>query len=338
MTDQMHAVEVPAAGESFRYVHRPIPTPTSTQALVAVEACGVCHSDAYTKDGGFPGLTYPRIPGHEIIGRVNRVGDAVTGVAVGDRVGAGWHGGHCFACSSCRHGDFQQCENAEIHGITIDGGYAEYVLVNAEALAHVPPGLDAVDAAPLLCAGVTTYNALRHSDLQPGDRVAIQGIGGLGHLALQYAATAGLDVTAISRGHEKRAAALKLGATNYIDATASDPATALADRGGVDLIVTTAPNADAVSSLLPGLRSNGALLVLGVPGKPLKIPAANLVGNRASVRGWSTGHAQDSEETLAFSAHHDITPRIETFPLTEAATAYERMLAGDVRFRAVLEL
>lgn len=337
MTDTMQAVEITAPGTPFRHVERPIPTPSPTQVRVAVSACGVCHSDTYTKTGGFPGLSYPRIPGHEIIGRVDAAGDAVSNISVGDRVGAGWHGGHCFTCEACQRGDFQQCKHAEIHGITIDGGYAEYVLVNAEAIARVPPDLNDVDAAPLLCAGVTTYNALRHSDVTPGDVVAIQGIGGLGHLALQYAHRSGMNPIAISHGPQKEQAARDLGASTYLDSSACDPAAELASQGGADLILTTAPNAAAVSSLLPGLRSNGTLMVLGVPGDPLEIPASLLVGNRTSVRGWSTGHAHDSEDTLEFSANHAITPTIETFPLTDVETAYQRMLDGDVRFRAVLE-
>ncbi|WP_231186633.1 alcohol dehydrogenase [Haladaptatus sp. DYF46] len=337
MSETMRAVEVDEPGGEFELVERDVPEPSATEVRVEVEACGVCHSDSYAKEGGYPGLSYPRIPGHEIVGRVDAVGEDVELWEEGDRVGAGWHAGHCFVCEACRRGEFQQCENEDIHGVTVDGGYAEYAIVNAEALAAVPDELDATDAAPLLCAGITTYNALRHTDARPGDLVAVQGIGGLGHLGVQYARQAGFETVAISRGTDKEEYARELGADHFIDAEANDPAEELQKLGGAKVVLATAPNADAISSVVPGLDTDGEVVVVGVPGEPIDVSGAALVGSRGTVRGWASGHARESQDTLEFSALRDITPEVETFDLVDADDAYERMMENDVRFRAVLE-
>lgn len=333
----MRAIAVEEAGAPFELVEREVPEPDATEVRVAVEACGVCHSDENTKEGTFPGISYPRVPGHEIVGRVDDVGEDVETWEEGDRVGGGWHGGHCFVCDACRRGDFQQCENAEINGVTRDGGYAEYATLNAEALAHVPDELDAVDAAPLLCAGITTYNALRNTDARPGDVVAVQGIGGLGHLGVQYARQAGFETVAISRGTDKAEYARELGADHFVDSEAEDPAEALSELGGASVVLATAPNADAISSLLPGLGTDGEIVVVGIPGDPIEVSANAAIANRGSVRGWASGHARDSQDTLEFSALRDITPEVEVFELEDADEAYERMMENEVRFRAVLE-
>ncbi|WP_458190736.1 alcohol dehydrogenase [Haladaptatus sp. NG-WS-4] len=333
----MRAIEVAEPGGAFELVERAIPEPDATEVRVEIEACGVCHSDMYAKEGGYPGLSYPLIPGHEIIGRVETVGSDVELWEEGDRVGAGWHGGHCFVCTACRRGEFQQCENEAIHGITIDGGYAEYATLNAEALARVPDGLDSAAGAPLLCAGVTTYNALRHTDARAGDLVAVQGIGGLGHLGVQYARHAGFETVAISRGTDKKEYAFDLGADHFIDSDAEDAAEALSALGGAKVVLATAPSAAAISSIVPGLGTDGEVVVVGVPGEPIDVSGAALVGNRGSVRGWASGHARDSQDTLEFSALRDITPEVERFDLAEAAEAYDQMMENEVRFRAVIE-
>lgn len=337
MSDTMRAVEVPEPGASFELVELAVPDPDTTEVRVEIDACGVCHSDAYAKTGGYPGLSYPRIPGHEIVGRVDAVGSDVEMWTEGDRVGAGWHAGHCFVCEACRRGEFQQCENEEIHGVTIDGGYAEYATINAEVLARVPSELDAVDAAPLLCAGVTTYNALRHTDARAGDLVAVQGIGGLGHLGVQYACQAGFETVAISRGTDKKEYAFELGADHFVDAEAEDAASALSELGGATAILATAPNAAAISSIVPGLGMDGEVVIVGVPDEPIEVSGATLVGTRGSVRGWASGHARDSQDALEFSALRDITPEVEVYDLTDVSDAYDRMMENEVRFRAVLE-
>lgn len=337
MSETMRAIEVAEPGAPFEVVEREIPDPGPTEVRVAVEACGVCHSDEDTKEGTFPGLSYPRVPGHEIVGRVDDVGEDVELWAEGDRVGAGWHGGHCFVCEACRRGDFQQCRNEEINGVTRDGGYAEYATLNAEALARVPDELDAVEAAPLLCAGITTYNALRNTDARPGDVVAVQGIGGLGHLGVQYARQAGFETVAISRGTDKEEYASELGADHFVDSEAVDPAAALSELGGASVVLATAPNADAISSLLPGLGTDGEIVVVGVPPEPIEVVGHEAIQNRGGVRGWASGHARDSQDTLEFSALRDVTPEVEVFDLADADEAYERMMDNEVRFRAVLE-
>lgn len=333
----MRAAVVPAAGESFRVETRPVPDPGPEAVLVAVDACGVCHSDEFVVEGAFPGIDYPRVPGHELVGRVVAAGDEVVRWSVGDRVGAGWHGGHCFECEPCRRGDFQGCENAGITGLTFDGGYAEYATIPAEALAAIPESLDAVDAAPLLCAGITTFNALRNTGAGPGDLVAVQGIGGLGHLGVQYAHRMGFETVAVSRSSDKRDLAKELGADHFLDASETDPAERLQELGGARVVLGTAPSAPAIEAVAGGLGRNGELVAVGVPGREVSVDVQGLVGNRASVGGWGSGHARDSQDTMEFSALRDVTPEIETYDLAEASEAYERMMANETRFRAVLE-
>ena len=337
MTDTMRAVEVPEAGAEFELVERELPDPGPEAVRVAVDACGICHSDAFVKEGSYPGVSYPRVPGHEVAGRVDAVGDRVEGWSEGDRVGAGWHGGHCFECEPCRRGDFQGCENAGITGLTFDGGYAEYATIPAEALAAIPESLDAVDAAPLLCAGITTFNALRNTGAGPGDLVAVQGIGGLGHLGVQYAHRMGFETVAVSRSSDKRDLAKELGADHFLDASETDPAERLQELGGARVVLGTAPSALAIEAVAGGLGRNGELVAVGVPGREVSVDVQGLVGNRASVGGWGSGHARDSQDTMEFSALRDVTSEIETYDLAEASEAYERMMANETRFRAVLE-
>lgn len=333
----MRAVVVEEAGADFELVERDVPDPESDEVRIAVDACGICHSDAFVKEGPYPGVSYPRIPGHEIAGRVDAVGDAVTAWSEGECVGAGWHGGHCFTCEPCRRGKFQRCENAEITGLTFDGGYAEYVTVPEEAVAHVPDDLDAVDAAPLLCAGITTYNALRNSDARAGDTVAVVGIGGLGHLGVQYAHAAGFETVAISRSAEKEELAGELGADRFVNAAEANPADVLEELGGATVVLATAPSSDAISSVVGGIGNDGEVIIVSVPGEPIEVDAQHLVGTRGSVSGWSSGHARDSQDTLEFSNLREITPKVETYPLEEVSAAYERMIENEARFRIVLE-
>jgi NADPH2:quinone reductase len=337
MSDTMRAAVLPEAGAEFELVEREVPEPAPEEVRVAVEACGICHSDAFAKEGTYPGLSYPHVPGHEIAGRIDAVGEDVEGWSIGDRVGVGWHGGHCFTCDACRRGDFQQCENAEITGITYDGGYAEYTTVPSEALAAIPEDLVAADAAPLLCAGVTTYNALRNTDARPGDLVAVQGVGGLGHLGIQYAHAAGFETVALSRSPDKADLARELGADHFVDASEEDPAKRLRALGGADVILGTAPSSDAIESILGGIGTDGSVVLVGVPGEPVEANVQNLVATRGSVEGWASGHARDSQDTLEFSSLRDITPEIETYPLDDVATAYGRMIENEARFRVVLE-
>ncbi|MGM0579027.1 MAG: alcohol dehydrogenase [Myxococcota bacterium] len=334
--DRMQAVVVREAGGPFEVVERPIPEPGPGQVRIAVEACGICHSDQFVKDGLFPGLEYPRIPGHEVVGRIDELYGDVTGWDKDQRVGVGWHGGHCFQCDACRQGDFVLCENQQICGISYDGGYAEYMVAPVEALAPIPDSLDSADAAPLLCAGVTTYNAIRHTGARPGDVVAVQGIGGLGHLAVQYSRHMGFHTVAVSSGPDKESLARELGADTYVDASAGDPAEALQALGGARVLITTAPNAEAMSPMVDGLSRNGELLVVGASTEPIQVSPLQLIMARRAVRGWPSGTAMDSQETLRFSALRRITPMVETMRLEEASDAYERMLRNDARFRVVL--
>jgi NADPH2:quinone reductase len=333
----MKAVQVPDAGAEFEVVEKDLPEPESEEVRIAVEACGICHSDVYVKDGEFPGIDYPRIPGHEIVGRVDETGEAVETWEAGQRVGVGWHGGHCFSCEPCRRGDFISCENGLVTGIAYDGGYAEYMTAPAEAVARVPDELESAAAAPLMCAGITTYNALRNSGAKPGDLVAIQGVGGLGHLGIQYAHAAGFETVAVSRGIDKRDLALDLGADHYVDSDADDPGDALGELGGARIVLATAPNADAIESVVSGLGVSGEVLAVGIPDEPVSVSVQALVMGRRSVGGWPSGDARDSQDTLEFSALRDIEPMIETYPLEEADEAYERMLSNDARFRVVIE-
>ena len=334
----MQAARIPSAGADFEITDLPMPAPDAHEVRIRVEACGICHSDAFVKEGTFPGLEYPRVPGHEVAGVVDAVGTDVTQWSEGDRVGVGWHGGHCFTCDACRAGDFVNCENGLVTGIHYDGGYAEYMTAPAEAVAKMPEDLAAEDAAPLLCAGITTFNALRNQGLQPGDLVAVQGIGGLGHLGVQYATAMGLEVVALSTSADKEALAHDLGASHFVDVSNTDPAEALQRRGGADLILATAPNADAITSVLGGLGRDGDLVIVAATGEAVEVPPMALIQGRKSVSGWPSGDAKDSEDTLAFSAQAEALPEIETFSLEEAEAAYARMINNEARFRAVLTM
>ncbi|MCX5744366.1 MAG: alcohol dehydrogenase [Proteobacteria bacterium] len=331
----MKAVVVTTPNGPFEIVEREIPTPGAGWIRVKVEACGVCHSDAFARSGAYPGMKLPRIPGHEIAGRVDAIGANVTMWKVGDRVGVGWHGGHCFECDACRRGLFINCAKAQVTGISHDGGYAEYAVVPSASAARIPEGLSAVDAGPLLCAGVTTYNALRNSGARPGDTVAIQGIGGLGHLAVQYAARMGFRTIAISRGADKAALARELGAHAYVDTEANTAAVGLQQLGGADVILATAPNSDAIQSTVDGLKPRGKLLIVAAPFTPITVSAMGLLSGK-TIAGWPSGSAIDSEDTMAFSALTGVRPRVETFPLAQAEQAFAHMMANKARFRAVL--
>ena len=332
---KMKAVQVSRANGPFELVERDIPEPSRNQVRVKVEACGICHSDAFVKHGHYPGLTFPRVPGHEIAGVVDAVGADVTAFAAGDRVGVGWHGGHCFQCDACRRGLFINCAKGKVTGISHDGGYAEYAVVPAESVARIPDDLDAASAGPLLCAGVTTYNALRNSGARPGDTVAVQVVGGLGHLGLQYAAKMGFRTVAISRGADKEELARKLGAHHYIDTQNGTAAEGLQKLGGADLVLATAPHSEAIASTVGGLKARGKLLIVAAPFEPLSVSAFALLSGK-TVAGWPSGSAIDSEDTMRFSALTGIRPQIETFKLEDVASAFEKMMENRVRFRAVL--
>ena len=336
MPKMMKAVQVSRPGGNFEVVERPIPEPARGQVRVKVEACGICHSDALVKEGYWPGLQYPRVPGHEIAGRIDAVGPDVTLWKAGDRVGVGWHGGHCFICDPCRRGDFANCRNMKITALTFDGGYQEFMVVNAEAVAAIPDDLSGPDAAPLLCAGITVYNALRNSGARAGDTVAVQGIGGLGHLGVQYARRMGFRTIAIGRGPDKAALAEKLGAHHYLDTNAAPPAESLQKLGGAAVILATAPDSKSMSAVFNGLAPNGILLVVGASMEPLAISPMQLIGGRRSVQGWASGTAKDSEDTMQFSTLTGVRPMIEKYPLERAAEAYDQMISGRARFRVVL--
>ncbi|WP_242360072.1 alcohol dehydrogenase [Anaeromyxobacter sp. SG17] len=336
MARTMRAVEITRPGSGFTLVERPVPEPAAGQVRIAVEACGICHSDAFVAEGSYPGLVYPRVPGHEVVGRVDAVGAGVVVWRPGQRVGVGWHGGHCGACEACRSGDFIQCERGLVCGFSYDGGYAEQMVAPQEALAAIPDALDSVAAAPLLCAGVTTFNSLRNSGARAGDLVAVQGIGGLGHLGLQYARKLGFRTVALSRGADKRALALELGAHEYVDQEVGDAAAALKKLGGARVILATAPNSQLMSSLFDGLGRDGTLLVVGASADPIQVSPFQLIGARRRVQGWPSGTAK--EETLAFSALNAVASRNETFPLTAVNEAFERMMSNRARFRVVLKV
>ena len=336
MNTKMKAAQISKAGGDWELVERDISEPGHSQVRIKVEACGICHSDALVKDGVWPGLQYPRVPGHEIAGRVDAVGTNVTSWAIGQRVGVGWHGGHCFVCEQCRRGDFAMCVNRKVTGIDFDGGYAEYMIGPASALAAIPDELPAEEAGPFMCAGVTVFNALRNSGARAGEVVAVHGIGGLGHLGVQYARRMGFNTVAINRGKDKEELARQLGAHHYIDATAQDVAAELQKLGGSSVILATAPNAQAISGLVDGLAPSGKLLVPAAPLEPLSINVFSLITKRSSVAGWYSGTAKDSQDTLEFSALSGVHPMIEKYPLDKVAEAYERMHSGKVRFRVVL--
>lgn len=332
------AVQVAKAGGDFELIERDILQPGPGEIRIKVQACGVCHSDMLVKQGGFPGLTYPRIPGHEVVGIVDEVGSAVTEWKKGDRVGVGWHGGHCFVCDSCRRGDFVTCQNESITGILRDGGYQEYMLARHEAVALVPEGLDAAEAAPLMCAGITTFNALRNSGARVGDLVAVQGVGGLGHLGIQYAAKAGYRVVAIGRGPENGTLAKKLGAFAYIDSKATRVADELKKLGGAKVLLATAPNAKAMAETIDGLSVGGKLLVVGAPFEPMPVSVLSLILPRRAIQGWPSGTARDSQDTLEFSKFAGVRPMIEKYPLEKVKEAFERMESGHAEFRVVLTM
>jgi D-arabinose 1-dehydrogenase-like Zn-dependent alcohol dehydrogenase len=334
----MRAVVVPEPGADFELVQRDVPEPGPEDALVRIHACGVCHSDSLAKMGAFPGVPYPLTPGHEIAGEIAALGDRVKGWTVGQRVGVGWFGGNCNYCEWCRRGSLLDCENTVIPGITADGGYADYVVVRSSALAAMPDALSPEEAAPLLCAGITTFNGLRRAGARAGGRVAVLGIGGLGHLGVQFAVRLGYETIAVARGTDKEPLARELGAHHYVDSTAGDPSEALQALGGVDLILATVTNAGAMASLFGGLRPQGKLLVVGADPEPLPIPAAALIAGSKQIAGHASGTSIDSEDTLRFSALSGVRPMIETVPLERAAEAYDKMMSGAARFRMVLTM
>jgi propanol-preferring alcohol dehydrogenase len=333
----MKMVRVPEANGQFEVVDVDVPEPGPGLVRVKVHACGVCHSDSLTVLGAM-GNDFPRAPGHEVAGTVDAVGDGVSAWSSGDRVGVGWFGGCDFTCEACRRGDFISCENVQIPGIAYDGGYAEYMVAPAEALARIPDDLSDVDAAPLLCAGITTFNALRRSVARPGDRVAILGVGGLGHLGIQYAAKMGFEVVAIARGEEKGPLAKELGAHHYIDSTASGVAKELNKLGGAQVVLATVTVADAMTAALGGIKPRGQLVVVGGSPDPMQVPPFALIPGSTAVKGHASGTSQDSEDTLRFSALTGVRPTIETLPLAEAQAAYDKMMSGDARFRMVLTM
>ncbi|MFN2542679.1 MAG: alcohol dehydrogenase [Chthoniobacterales bacterium] len=335
---KMKAAQISKPGGDFESIERDIPGPGSGQVRVKVEACGICHSDMLVKEGLWPGLQYPRVPGHEIAGRIDALGSGVTNWQEGQRVGVGWHGGHDFVCEHCRRGDFAMCVNRKVTGIDFDGGYAEYMIAPASALAAIPDELPAEEAGPFMCAGVTVYNALRNSGARAGDVVAVQGIGGLGHLGVQYSRQMGFETIALGRGKDKEPLAKKLGAHRYIDSDVADPVAELQKLGGARVILATAPSAKAISSVVGGLGVNGNLLVPAAPADPLTISVMPLILGRRSVSGWYSGTARDSQDTLEFSAARGVHPMIEKYPLSRVAEAYEQMHSGKVRFRVVLTM
>jgi D-arabinose 1-dehydrogenase-like Zn-dependent alcohol dehydrogenase len=333
---KMKAVQVPKPGADFEVVERDIPQPGPKQVRIRVLACGVCHSDVLTKEGLFAGISYPRVPGHEVAGVIDEVGPGVTTWKQGERVGVGWHGGQDGTCLACRKGDFANCANALVCGISYDGGYQEFMVVPIEAVAHMPESLDPAEAAPLMCAGITTFNALRHAGALPSDLVAVQGIGGLGHLGIQFAKKSGYRVVAIGRGFDNAVLARKLGADLYIDSAANDPAAELQKLGGARVILATAPSGKAMSQLVGGLGPNGALLVIGAGDDPIEVSPLQLILGGKRIQGWYSGIPTDSEDTLRFADMTGVRPMIEKYPLEKAADAYARMLSGKAEFRVVL--
>lgn len=332
----MRAVEVTSPQGPLKMVEREIPQPGPRQVRITVQACGLCHSDSLTKEGTWPGVTYPRVPGHEIAGVIDAVGAEVPEWRPGQRVGVGWYGGHCGYCEPCRRGDFVTCRNGRITGITQDGGYADYVVVPFEAMAHIPGGLTPVEAAPLVCAGITTFNSLRNSGARPPELVAVLGIGGLGHLGVQFAVKMGFRTVAIARGKDKEALARKLGAHHYIDSQAENVSEQLQKLGGAKVVLATATSNKAMADTLGGLGLNGKLIILGASFEPMQVNTPPMIGGRQSVAGWPSGSSIDSEDTLAFSALSGVRPMTEVYPLERAAEAYERMMSNKARFRVVL--
>ena len=335
---KMKVAQVPKAGADFEIVEREIPQPGPGQVRIRVQACGICHSDMLTKEGAWPGIVYPRVPGHEVAGVIDQAGAGVTQWAKGQRVGVGWHGGQDGTCLACRHGDFANCANLKVSGISYDGGYQEYMVAPVEALSRMPESLDAAEAAPLMCAGITTFNALRHSGAMPSDLVAVQGIGGLGHLGIQFAQKFGYKVAAIGRGPENSALAKKLGASVYIDSTAKNPAEELKKLGGARVILATAPNSKSMTALIDGLGDNGTLLVVGAAFDPIEVSPLQIIQGRKNIQGWPGGIPTDSEDTLRFAELTGVRPMIEKYPLAKAGEAYARMMSGQAQFRVVLTM
>ncbi len=332
----MRVMQVAAAGEPFSLVERPVPEPQAGQVRIRVRACGICHSDSLTKLGYWPGITYPRAPGHEIAGVVDALGEGVTTWRTGARVGVGWNGGFDGTCGACLRGDFLMCANHKIPGISYDGGYAEYAIVPANVLAPIPDAISLEEAAPLLCAGITTYNALRHTAARAGSLVAILGVGGLGHLGIQFASKMGFRTVAIARGRDKEKLSRELGAAEYIDSQSEDVAGRLQALGGARVVLATATGAKAIAATIDGLGIDGELWIVGVPAEPLEVNAGALVGRRRSIKGWPSGTAADSADTLRFAVQSGVRPMIEPMPLEDAQAAYDKMMRGDARFRIVL--
>jgi D-arabinose 1-dehydrogenase-like Zn-dependent alcohol dehydrogenase len=334
----MKAVQVPKPGADFEVVEREIPAPGGRQVRIRVQACGVCHSDVFVKEGLWPGIQYPRVPGHEVAGIIDELGAEVTGWKKGQRVGVGWYGGHDNTCLECRRGHFLYCRNLKVAGISYDGGYQQYMLAPVEALAAIPDKLSDAEAGPLLCAGVTTFNGLRHSGALPGDLVAVQGIGGLGHLGIQFASKFGYRVVAIGRGAENGVLAKKLGATVYIDSKATNAAEELQKLGGAHAILATAPNSKAMSELIDGLAPSGKFIVVGISADPIAVTPLQLISGERAIQGSTVGAPTDSEDTMNFSELTGVRPMIETYPLEKAAEAYARMMSGNAQFRVVLTM
>jgi D-arabinose 1-dehydrogenase-like Zn-dependent alcohol dehydrogenase len=334
----MKVAQVSNPGGDFQIVEREIPKPGAGHVLIKVQACGVCHSDVFTKECGWPGIQYPRVPGHEIAGVIHELGAGVSEWKKGQRVGVGWHGGQDNTCLSCRRGDFRNCWNLKIPGISYDGGYQQHMVAPVEALVAIPESLSDVEAAPLLCAGITTFNALRHSGALPGDLVAVQGIGGLGHLGIQFASKFGYKVAAIGRGAENAALAKKLGASVYIDSKSTNAAEALQKLGGAQVILATAPSSKAMSELIDGLGPNGKLMVIGAAFDPIEVTPVQLISGSRTIQGWAAGTPIDSEDTLRFAELTGVRPMIETYPLERASEAYARMMSGNAQFRVVLTM
>ena len=335
---QMTAVQIPRPGAPFEVVTRQVPEPGPNMVRIKVQACGVCHSDVFVKEGHWPGLQYPRVTGHEVAGVIDEIGPNVTAWRKGQRVGVGWHGAHDGWCVPCRRGDFIACQNLRITGFHDDGGYAQFMIARSDVFALIPDSISPSEAGPLLCAGVTTFNSLRHSGAIAGDLVAVLGMGGLGHLGIQFASKMGYRTVAIGRGKDKEPLATKLGASRYLDADTGDVAKQLMSLGGARVVLATAPSSKAMSELVDGLGVDGQLLVVGASPDSLAVTPIQLIGNRRSIQGWPSGTAKDSEDTLNFCALTGIRPMVETFPLEKAAAAYDRMLSGQARFRAVLTM
>jgi len=334
----MRAMSIRERGAKLRLEERAVPSPTREEVRIRVQACGVCHSDTVVVEGSMPGLTYPRIPGHEVIGIVEAAGEAVSGWQVGTRVGVGWSPGACGYCAQCRHFNLFACENIQgATGVTRDGGFATHMLAHASALARVPAELDSVESAPLLCAGITTFNALRNCGAAADELVAIHGVGGLGHLGIQFAARLGFRVVAVNRGRDKEQLARSLGAHDYIDTSAADPAAALRALGGARAIIATVTDAAAMQAIVGGLGSNGTMMAIGAVGA-LTVDSIDLLRKRAAVRGWYSGTSIDSEDTLLFSERHNVKSMNEYYPLEEAQAAYDRMRSGKARFRVVIRI